>query len=91
VRALFDEARRLGREDELRRGLGMLVLSVAPSRRPPCGRGLRPTVSVDSPFTTRELVVALASAPLLRAGGWCTTESERPLAAALLERAPAPS
>jgi uroporphyrinogen-III synthase len=62
VIALFDEAAVLGRGEELLEGLaGVKIVSRGPK---PGGalaaRGLRPTVSVPSPYTTGDLLAALA-------------------------------
>ncbi len=70
VAALFQEARSLGREPELRRALGRAaIVSRGPKTAAAlAASGLRPTLAVPSPFTTREILTALDTLPLAGTG-----------------------
>lgn len=66
VNTLFDEARRLGREDELMRALGAAMLV---TRGPKPAAALKPAglvsaLRVHEPFTTAELLAAMDQIPL---------------------------
>jgi uroporphyrinogen-III synthase len=90
VNALFDEAAALGSEQALVDGLASVVTV---SRGPKPGgalaaRGLRPTFTVPTPYTTAEVLAVLAPLPVDRAGVAIINYGERneALAGALEER-----
>jgi uroporphyrinogen-III synthase len=79
VNALFDEAAVLGRSGALLEGLARVPIV---SRGPKPGaalasRGLRPTVTVPSPYTTGELLAVLGPLPVERAGVAIVNYGER--------------
>ncbi len=70
VNALSQEARQLGREAELRTSLGRVgILSRGPKPAAAlAGQGLRPTLSVPSPYTTVELLAVFDTLRLASTG-----------------------